>query len=234
MDFNLSLDLQAILTEAVTPEKMQPLLNKAISDAVRSAIDDATGYSSDFLKVLKEQLREAMPHGLGVDEVAKFQHVLNSQLAILVQEANQETIATALRKAVGTAMPDVPTKIKLSELIGRAREGFHKDPHEDFFARMVESEYDSFYLYLDSDPSPGSSRYNDSDQTRAARYRISMNKEGEAYSLKLDGTLIKPTAMPQVISRFDGLMMALYTGRTTVEFDIDADDVEYAAKADQD
>lgn len=236
MDITLNLDLQAILTEAVNPEKLQPLVNKALSEAVQSAINDATGYSSDFRKTLKEQLHAAMPHGLGVDDLAKFQHVMNSQLALIIQEANGNTIATAMRKAAESVMPDLPATIKLSELIDRAREHFHKEQYEEFFARLEVSDYGTHTLYLDSEESPGKTGYGygDSEKCRAARYRLSMTEAGEAYSLKLDGTLIKPTAMPNIISRFDALLMGFYVGRTTVEFDIDADDVEYAAKSKDD
>ena len=49
--------------------------------------------------------------------------------------------------------------------------------------------------------------------------------------MKLEGMDLTPTKLQNVIASLDGLMLALYTGRTSIEPDIDDDDVESRAHA---
>lgn len=229
MEIKIELDLPAIIAQAVTAERLQPLVDKAIADALKSAINDATGYRSAFSEAVKKQLADAMPHGLAVDDVAKFQQVLNQALQGAVHGANAAAVNTALQKAVQQVMPDVPEVLKLSELMTAAREGFHKEDGQPFYALYEESEYGGGgYLYLNSDSTPGGG-YGSGGGKYAASHRLDFTKEGNVYALKLQDKQITPTSRPNVISRFDSILMAMYVGRTRIEIDMDADDVESAA-----
>lgn len=221
MEIKIELNLQELIASSVSAEKIQPILDKAISDAISSAIREATGYNSPFSKALKQQLTEAMPHGLSIDDVAKFGHVLNAALTDAVHGANTATIQAALRQAATAVLPDVPSRIKLSELLEEARGGFHKDKHEAFYAHLELSDYGGGWLYLDE-------RESTTDKYRAG-IRVSFNKEGEVYALRLDGQHITPKSMPQVIGSFEGTLLSMYVGRTSLDVDLDADDVESAA-----
>ena len=221
MEIKIDLDLPSIIAQAVSAERIQPIVEKAIAAAVDSAIRDATDYSSPFRKALETQLKDAMPHGLAIDDVAKFQLMANSAVTEAVMGANAETIKTAIAQGLKSSIPDVPERIKLSELVGKAREAFHKERHEAFYAHYEPSEYGGGWLSLDSDEST-SSKY-------SADMRLSINKNGEVYSLKLDGRDITPKSIPDAAGRFDGLLLALYVGRSSIELDMDADEVESAA-----
>lgn len=234
MELRINLDLEAAVAAALTPEKLGPILDKHLADAIRDAISDATNYNSMFRNALKEQLREALPHGLGLDDVAKFQQVLNSSLADLVGGMNAETINTALRKVAAEALPDMPAVMKLSELLEEARAGFHKNQHEGFYALLESTSYGTHHLFLHGDPTPGSSSGYGSSSSREAgkyhsRYQLAIMKEGEVYALRLDGNQVTPASRPDVITRFAAILMSMYVGRTRLEIDIDADDVEAAA-----
>ena len=121
MNINITLDIPTIISNAVTAERIQPIVDKAIGDAIKDAINDATGYRSEFREVLKKQIAEAMPHGIRLSDVAKFQHILNAALTNAVHGENAAAIKTALAKAVSSVMPEVPERIKLSELLEQAR-----------------------------------------------------------------------------------------------------------------
>lgn len=231
MQFTFDLDIQAIVAQATAPEKIQPLLDKAITDAMKSAISDATGYRSQFSESLKTQLKEAMPNGLHIADIAKFQQVFNAEITKAVHGANAATVHAALAKVASNVMPDVPGRLKLSELLQMAREGFHKEKHESFFAEMEVSEYGTTYIYLDEHENPGSSY---SKGKSSASIRLSLNQEGEVYAMKFDGIDMTPAKTPTVISKFDGVLMCMYTGRTKLEVDIDDDDVKDSAKGSYD
>lgn len=221
MEIKIELNLPELIASAVSAEKIQPILDKAISQAITNAIREATDYSSPFSKALKQQLTDAMPHGLAIDDVAKFGHVLNAALTDAVHGENTNTIQAALRKAAAAALPDVPSRVKLSELLNEARDGFHKEEYEAFYAHLELSEYGGGWLSLDKDRSTR-------DEHRAD-IRIAFNKEGEVYALRLNGQQITPKSTPVVISRFEGILLSMYVGRTSLEVDQDADEVEYAA-----
>jgi phage tail protein X len=221
MKIEIELNLPELIASAVSAERIQPILDKAISDAITSAIRDATGYNSPFSKALKQQLTDAMPHGLSIDDVAKFGHVLNAAITDAVHGANTATIQAALRQAATAALPDVPSRINLSELLKDARESFRKEEHEAFYAHLELSDYGGGWIYLDDD--------GDTKEKDRADIRLAFSKEGEVYALRLDGQHVTPKSLPQVIGSFEGILMSMYVGRTSLEVDLDADEVEYAA-----
>ena len=221
MEIKIELDLPAIISAAVSAELVQPLINKAIADAIKDALGEATGYRSKFREELKKQLSDAMPHGLDVDDCAKFQHMLNAAVTDAVHGENATVIQAALRSAAKAVMPDVPARIKLSELVNEARSGFHKEETEAFYAFLEMSEYGGGHLYLDSDEK--------CREKHRAEMRIAFTKDGEVYALKLDGRDITPKSSPSAVGGFDGLLLSMYVGRTSLDIDCDESDVEYAA-----
>lgn len=226
MEIKIDLDLPAIIGAAVSAECVQPLVNKAISEAIKDAINDATGYRSAFREDLKKQLAEAMPKGLGIDDCAKFQQMLNAAVTDAVHGENAKVIQVAMQAAAKSVMPDVPDRIKLSELVKEARSGFHKDPHEAFYALLEMNEHGGGTLFLDSNE--------DTREKYRADMRISFNKAGEVYALHLDGYDITPKSAPVAVGDFDGLLLSMYVGRTSLELDCDESDVESAACAQYD
>lgn len=221
MQFTFDLDIEGIVAGATSHEKIQPLLDKAITEAIKSSINDATGYNSEFRKSLTDQLKQSLPHGLAIDEMAKFQFVLNNAMNAAVRGANAEAIRVAMTDVVNAVIPNLPARVTLTELLEAARDGFHKEKHEAFYARFEPSNYGGGHLFLDSD--------SDCDRPYSARCRLAVNEAGEVYTLRMDGADIIPTKLPQAITRFDGLMLSLYVGRTTLEIDLDEGEVQDAA-----
>jgi hypothetical protein len=221
MEIKIDLDLPEIIGAAVSAERIQPIVNKAVTEAIKEAINDATGYRSAFREELKRQLKEAMPHGLSIDDCAKFQHMLNQAVSEAVRGENANAMKAAMLVATKSVIPDVPERIKLSDLMDDARGGFHKDDHEAFYAHLKLWDNGGGILSLDSDENCRSEY--------SASMRIAFNSEGAVYSLKLDGRDITPKSMPDAVGSFDGLLLSMYVGRTSLEQDIDADDVESAA-----
>jgi hypothetical protein len=226
VEIKIELDLPTIISNAVSAERVQPMIDKAIAEVIKDAISDATGYRSKFREELKRQLSEAMPHGLEIEDCAKFQLMLNAAVTDAVYSENSQAIQAAMRTAAKSVMTDVPARIKLSELVEAARSGFHKDRHESFYALFEMSDYGGGTLFLDSDESHR--------EKYLADMRISFNKEGEVYALRLDGCDITPKSAPVVVGRFDGLLLSLYVGRTSLELDCDEGDVESYAEAQED
>jgi hypothetical protein len=226
MQITIDLDLPAIIQSAVSAERIQPIVDKAISETIKDAINTATGYRSPFREALNKQLSEAMPHGLRIDDMAKFQLMLNRAISNVVEHGNAQAIQAAMESITKHVMPDVPARIKLSELIDAARDGFHKEKHEAFYAHLEMSDYGSGWLYLDDDE--------DCRDKYRADMCLAFNKDGDVYSLKLDGRNLTPKILPNAIGRFDGLLLSMYVGRTSLELDMDSDDVEDAAQAQED
>ena len=231
MKLEIELDLEKTLAAALAPEKLAPILDKHIADALNTAISDATGYRSEFRKALTAQLTEALPHGLRLEEVAKFQLVLNAALQTFVQDANNATVASAMAKVAKSAFPNIPAEVNLSDLMNMARRGFHKDDHESFYAYAEKTDYGSLHLFLDSDPEPGSRSYGSArDRRYSAKTRLSFMEDGRVYAMKFDGENLTPASRPDVHGEFEATLLAMYVGRTTLVFDMDADDVHYAAQ----
>ena len=237
MEITINLAIEEAIKKAVNADVLGPVVEKAVFGAVKSAIEDATGYSSEFRKTMAAQLKEALPHGLGVDETAKFQFILNNAMQALVRETNTDTVTVAMREAVKAVLPEVNKVIKVTELLEMARDGFHVEKHEPFYAYFEESEYGGGTIFLDSEEHPGGSyrSHQDRESVRyAARYRLAFSKDGEVYSMRMDGTDLTMTKIPHAISHFDSTLLALYVGKSVIELDCNQDDVEYAAQAQYD
>lgn len=229
MNFTFDLDMQAIVNEATKPEALQPILQKAITKAIADVVERITGYNSEFRKSLEQQLSEALPRGLSIDDAAKLQQLVNATVCQAVSSENKAAVQAAIDKSVISAISKLPSSIKLSELIEVARGGFHKEKHESFYAHMEEPDNGFRHLYLDSSaPSGfGKSHY-------SARTQIDVDKDGNVYAMKLDGRQLTPLSLPNVISEFDAILMGMYVGRVKLVVDIDADDVAAAAEAQYD
>jgi len=233
---NITIDFEGAIARALAPEALNPILDKHLKEAISSAIRDATGYSSEFQKTLKEQLATAMPHGLHLDDVAKFQHVLNAAMVRVVQSSNESAVNLALEKAIQAVMPDVPAVMKMSELLVQARAGFHKEQNEAFYAYFQPNSYSNGggWLYLDANEKPGDTSFSPTRKDREARkysakHRLAITSDGDVYALKLDGKDLTPASRPDVVGLFDSLLMAMYVGRTKLEIDMDDDDVRAAS-----
>jgi hypothetical protein len=224
------IDLEGALASALSPEKLSPVLEKHVLEAVNDSLRDATGYGSDFRKALKAQLNELMPHGLALDEVAKFQHLLNAALTRCVMSANTKTIDVAMAALEKEVLPDLPAIIKVTDLMKEARKAFRKEWNEAFYAYFDPPEFKSLggCLYLDDDEEPGVNRFSSgyrsgSFDRRNARhqadFRISMDDEGRVYAMKYEGQMLRPSSLPHVQGRFDSILMALYTGRCRVDME---------------
>jgi len=229
MELKVNIDLEAAVAQALAPEKLQPILDKHITEAITSAIKDATGYRSKFREAVEAQLTEAMPHGLKINDVAKFQQVLNTALQSAVHAQNSSAVQAALAEAAKVALPDVPTVVKMSELMTAAREGFlYSDERAAFFARFDQSDGGGGWLYLDKSEKPGKG-YGVDGGKYSAEYQLAFTRDGSVYALKLRDKQVTPASRPDVISNFDAMLMAMYVGRTRLEVDMDPDDVESAA-----
>lgn len=229
---NTTIDFEGAIARSLAPEALNPILDKHLKDAITSAIRDATGYGSEFQKALKEQISTALPHGLNLDDVAKFQQVLNAAMVRVVQSSNESAVHLALEKAVQKVMPDVPAVVKLSELLKEARDGFHKEQNEAFYAYFETRSYSDGggWLYLDANEKPGDTLFHSTREDREERkykanIRLGITSDGDVYALRLDGKDLTPASRPDVVGRFDSLLMAMYVGRTKIEIDMDDDDV---------
>ncbi len=223
MQFTIEIDIQGIVANATSHERIQPLLDKAITEALRQSIDEATGYRSEFRKELTAQLIEALPRGLSVDDAAKFQQVLNQTLSQAVQGENVAALQAAISKSMGEIIKKPPTTVKLSEFMETIRSGLHKEDHEEFFAQLEVTDYGFTYLSFDSDEKCQS--------WHGAEYRLGIMENGEVFSLKMCGVEVKRASLPNVIGEMNGLLMSMYVGRTTMQVDMDADDVADAARS---
>lgn len=224
MNINITLDIESAIQSAVSAEKLTPIINKAINEAIVTAINNATNYGSDFRKAVEAQLKEALPHGLNIGEVAKFQQVLNLALTNSVHLANQNAVTIALQKAAEVSVIDVPAKITMSQVLNAYRDSLNLEGRKEFYAHY-EISYGFAHLYLSDERHL---------QRRLSQYealvRIGFDKDGSVYSLALDGKQITPASRPNVVGYFDDLMLAMYVGRTGIIADLDADQVkDYAA-----
>lgn len=223
MQLTIDIDFNQLLQDTVNSEQLKNRVSKAMEEAIVNAITDNIGYSSPFRKKIAEQIAELLPHGLDKSDITKYQQVLNDLMLASVNSINSDTLRTALEKSHQLLIENTPPTIKLSELLEviDADQTLCRAELE-----LSEKQYAHLYLF-NNELMSYSHKYQ-------AEIQIHCNGDGEVYSLKMDDEFITPGKPVTVITRADTLLMALYTNRTKLIIDMDADDVEYFPQCDND
>lgn len=226
MEIKLNLDVNEIISSAVSTDIVKPIIEKAIKSVIENAICSATGHNSAFRKGIEQQIKEAMPCSIQIDDVAKFHQVALAELNQAVHGANSEIIKDLFKETFSRMIPNVPAQVKLSDLIKSARNNFYNGA-EGFYACLEEdSKYGGGWFSLDNDP--------DCRSDYLAKIRLGFNKDGDVFSLRLDNENITPNSRPDIISKFDATLLSMYVGKTSLIIDINADEVEELAQSQED
>lgn len=115
----MQIDITSLIADAaekvLAPENLAPKLEKALSEAIGSALDDAMGYRSEFRKMLNETMAKAMPGG--VDGVTKIGELVAQRVAALVSNAQDNALSQLIDKQLEDLIEPAPAELKLSQLM---------------------------------------------------------------------------------------------------------------------
>ena len=228
----IDLDIENMLADAVrnalSPEKMQPIIEANVSKAVRSAIEEQFRYSSPFDKLLKDSVSAVMPTSL--EDMGRLGDLVLKTVMATVNETQVDFVQRAVEAKMKSMLQALPAKMTLSALVGMLVKEF--DEPDNYERKecsrpsiiVKKADYPvSGYWSLAFDPEEGKGEY-------SCRVRAAFTQEGRCYSLHIQGEDVKKALLISTTYSADALMLQLYIGGVEVELDKeDFEDVEYSS-----
>jgi len=142
---DIALMASEALAKATTPEAIQPIIEKQISDSVKHAVESATRSYSKFGKELEKKIEEAI--GLNDLDLPTY----NTLICGIVQQVVDQNVADLVNGRLKSDLEDLlsiaPKTIKLSEIVK-----WMTDRHEgEGYGEVVPCEVRDKERYSDSE-----------------------------------------------------------------------------------
>ena len=146
--------LQDALAQALAPEVLKPVPDKALNDTLEKAIKDAFGYNSDFRKLMETSVAAAMPKE--IDGLVVMGELITDRIKQVVGAQQEAALGQIIDAQLSELMAPAPEKMKLSDLCQEMTKrwgGRDFDRPEGSQPTIIKetSSYGGISLYLDKD-----------------------------------------------------------------------------------
>lgn len=226
----LNIDIESVVAQAVTdalaPERLQPIITKQVEKAVDNAIEEQFGYRAPFRKLLEEKMAAAMPTHM--EDLGRFSDLVLKVISAKLHEAQTEAVAQVIQPKLDAMLKPLPPTMKLSELVEKLLPDLADDHRRDgasqptIIVEHSEDVDDYWRLYIDS--------RSDRDKY-GCRLQIAFNSEGKAYSLSIGDKKMEEALLIGPTYNADALLLQIYTCGITIELDqTDFSDVYYESE----
>ena len=219
LDINIEGIVADSVAAALSPEKLQPIIDKNVSSAVTSAIQEQFNWNSPFKKLLEESLAGAMPTkiaGLG-----RYGDLVLKTVSAMINDYLEQALRQTITEKLAKVLEPLPARIKLSELIDqltRAFEDSHlRDEHGSEAPTFIIEKGTGYsstseYWRLYADANEGVDKY-------SCQVQMAFTGEGECYSLRVGETDMKKSLILGSAYCAEALVLNLYTGGTKVDYE---------------
>lgn len=222
IDINIEQIVAESVAAALAPEKIQPIIQKNLDEAVKDAITEQFSWRSPFREMLKEKLAGVMP--TDIDDLARYGDLVVKSVKGMLAESQQQAIRQTIEEKLASMLKPLPSSMKLSELIAKLTEHF-ADSYEregSLSPTFHAEEPDATNGYWDfcADPRSDVSKY-------GCAIKMRFDKEGTCWSLKMEDRDAKALILGPSFAA-DALVLNLYTGGIKIERDrVDTDEIYY-------
>ena len=158
----IQIDIQGMfqqsLEQALAPETLKPILDKALDETLQKAISSAFGYGSDFRKLMESSVAEAMP--TKVDGLVIMGDLITDRIKQIVGAQQDAALSQIIDAQLAGLMTPAPAHMKLSDLCREmtqrwgSREFDRPEGSRPTFIKKTSS-YGSVSFYLDKEESKG-------------------------------------------------------------------------------
>lgn len=229
LDINIEGIVADSVAAALSPEKLQPIIDKNVQSAVTSSIQEQFNWNSPFKRLLEESLAGAMPTkiaGLG-----RYGDLVLKTVSAMINDYQEQALRQTITEKLAKVLEPLPARIKLSELIDqltRAFEDSHlRDKHGSEAPTFIIEKGTGYsstsgYWHLYADANEGVDKY-------SCQVQMAFTGEGECYSLRVGETDMKKSLILGSAYGAEALVLNLYTGGTQVEYEqVYVGDIRYA------
>lgn len=213
----LNIDIQGMLADAMnnalSPEKLQPIIQSNIERALKDCIEDQLGYRAPFRELLKTKMAEVMP--TDIEGLGMFSDLVMKVIREKLNSSQNDFIAQAIQPQLESLLRPLPATMKVSQLANQLleyfSEAYEREGGQPTFIIDDDSNVDGYWRFY-ADPRESSSKY-------SCKIQMAFNKEGECYSMKLDER--EPSKCLLIGQGYgaDALALNIYTGKVKIQMD---------------
>lgn len=227
IDINIEQIVAESVAAALHPEKIQPIIEKNVQDAVKGAIEKQFSYSSPFKKALEEKLTGIMPTDFG--DLGRYGDLVMKTVTGMLNDRQDQAVNQTIKEKLEAMLSPFPDRMKLTEVVGKLVLAFANSYDREGSDRptiIIEScENDGLtpgYWHFFADPKRNQDKY-------SCKVHMSFNPEGECYSLKFGDYDPRKSLLLGKVYGAEALILGLYTGGVKIEReDIYTDDIYYS------
>lgn len=229
LDINIEGIVAASVAAALSPEKLQPIIDKNMESAVTSAIQEQFNWNSPFKKLLEESLAGAMP--TKISGLGRYGDLVLKTVSSMIEDYQEQALRQTITEKIAKVLEPLPARIKLSELIDKLTKAFEdshlRDKHGSEAPTFIVEKGTGYsstseYWKLYADANEGVDKY-------SCQVQMAFTEEGECYSLRVGDTDMKKALILGSAYGAEALVLNLYTGGTKVDYEqVYAGDIRYS------
>lgn len=220
------IDLNKMINDSLKNLEEEKFVEKIIKEEIQSTlkniIDNAFSSYSKFGKQLKEKVEESLKvdfSGLGL---ICYNELILSTIKTELNNLIQIQGVEKMKESVSGLLSEVKSEYNLSELIQELKERDYRDhDYDDKITLIIDNDdrYGSCVIYIDKDE--------DIDKYKC-NYRISMDKEGKSYSIRVkDSEINAHYLIMKGLYGLDSLLLKIYASGAKIKLDEGNDPEEY-------
>ncbi|WP_010226257.1 hypothetical protein [Pseudomonas donghuensis] len=213
----LDINIEGIVAESVaaalSPEKLQPIIQSNVEDTVKRAIESQFSYRSKFKEMLEEKLAGVMP--TDVKDIGRFGDLVVKTVSGMLSDMQNQVVKQSIQDRLAEMMKPLPQSITLTELLNSITKGLGESDEsrgEDRPTIIIETTEGvcAGYWHLYVDAEERTSKY-------SCAIQMDFDKEGKCYSLKINDYDPSKTLFLGSKYGLEALLLNLYTGGVKVQ-----------------
>lgn len=210
------------LTKLHAEGKVQEIVEKKVSETVKSIVEDAFGSWSDFSKGLKKQVQEQININFSQLDIASYNTMVLNVVKEKMDEAVHSQGVEKLKESLENMLSDVKKEYKLSELIHDMKEEA-VEYDEDLYGKEISFHDDKdrrVLRFISFDPEEDKSEYE-------CKYRISIDNEGKLNTAKINEREFNNRVIMGGLHGVEETLFKIYSTGAKIIVDVDDIDFEY-------
>lgn len=225
LDINIEGIVAAAVAAALSPEKLQPIIEKNVESTVKRAIEEQFSYSSPFKKLLEEKLAGVMP--TDVQDIGRYGDLVLKTVSGYLQDMQNQAVKQSIEEKLTAMLKPLPARMTLTELvkqITKAFEDWSDIAGEDGPSIIIEKSEgicDGYWqLYADAEQNK---------DKWSCSVKMMFRSDGECFDLTVNEYDPKKSLYLGATYGIEALLLNIYTGGVKIDFEeIYTGDIRYS------
>ncbi len=225
LDINIEGIVAAAVAAALSPEKLQPIIEKNVESTVKRAIEEQFSYSSPFNKLLEEKLAGVMP--TDVQDIGRYGDLVLKTVSGYLQDMQNQAVKQSIEEKLTAMLKPLPARMTLTELVKQITKAFEDRSDiagEDGPSIIIEKSEgicDGYWqLYADAEQNK---------DKWSCSVKMMFSSDGECFDLTVNEYDPKKSLYLGATYGIEALLLNIYTGGVKIDFEeIYTGDIRYS------